>query len=50
MTVYGPFREAGACADTIADFAQTSGDRIHLATVTVSDALAHSMQVNSGGG
>jgi hypothetical protein len=35
-------------ADTVVGFDQATGDRIHLTTDTVSDALANSTQVNSG--
>ncbi|HVH79254.1 MAG TPA: hypothetical protein VM782_07685 [Stellaceae bacterium] len=34
--------------DTITGFDQSAGDRIHLTTESVSDALAHSQQVNGG--
>ena len=34
--------------DTVSGFVQSAGDRIHLTTDTVSDALAHSTQVNGG--
>jgi hypothetical protein len=40
--------QTGVYADTIANFSQPNGDRIHLTTDTVSDALAHSQQVNGG--
>jgi hypothetical protein len=35
-------------ADTVTGFVQSAGDRIHLTTDTVSNALAHSTAVNSG--
>src|SRR5271170_5463962 len=35
-------------ADTVVGFDQAAGDRIHLTTDTVADALANSTQVNSG--
>jgi len=35
-------------ADTVVGFDQSVGDRIHLTTDTVADALAHSTQVNGG--
>jgi hypothetical protein len=35
-------------ADTVVGFSEASGDRIHLTTDTVSDALTHSIQVNGG--
>ena len=34
--------------DTIVGFDQSAGDRIHLTTESVSDALGHSMQINGG--
>jgi hypothetical protein len=34
--------------DTVVGFSEASGDSIHLTTDTVSDALAHSTQINSG--
>jgi hypothetical protein len=37
--------QTGVYADTIANFSQPNGDRIRLTTDTVSNALAHSMQV-----
>jgi Ca2+-binding RTX toxin-like protein len=40
--------QTGVYADTIANFSQPNGDRIHLTTDTVSNALAHSQQVNGG--
>jgi hypothetical protein len=40
--------QTGVYADTIYNFAQPNGDRIHLTTDTVSNALAHSQQVNGG--
>ncbi|HVH78632.1 MAG TPA: calcium-binding protein [Stellaceae bacterium] len=38
----------GVYNDTITAFSQSAGDRIHLTTDTVSNALAHTTQVNSG--
>lgn len=35
-------------ADTVVGFDQSAGDRIHLTSDTVSNALAHSTQVNGG--
>jgi Ca2+-binding RTX toxin-like protein len=35
-------------SDTVVGFDQSAGDRIHLTSDTVSNALAHSTQVNSG--
>ena len=35
-------------ADTVVGFDQAAGDRIHLTTDTVADAVAHSTQVNGG--
>jgi hypothetical protein len=37
-----------AYSDTVGGFSQADGDRIHLTTDTVADALAHSTQVNGG--
>ncbi len=39
---------AGVYNDTVVGFEQSAGDRIHLTTDTVADALAHSSQVNGG--
>jgi hypothetical protein len=40
--------QTGVYADTIANFSKPNGDRTHLTTDTVSDALAHSQRVNGG--
>lgn len=39
---------SGRHNDTVTGFSQASGDRIHLTTDTVTDALAHATQINSG--